>query len=54
MTPLTQQDVLAHEAQVPWPEIVQVERECLADRVGFCSEMGKLLRRDLAYDPQPA
>lgn len=29
MTPLTQQDVLAHEAQVPWPEIVQVEQDLL-------------------------
>jgi ATP-dependent Clp protease adapter protein ClpS len=29
MTPLTMQDVLAHQASVPWPELYQVEQDLL-------------------------
>jgi len=29
MTPLTLQDVLAHQASVPWPELYQVEQDLL-------------------------
>ena len=29
MTPLTLQDVLAHQAVVPWPELYQVEQDLL-------------------------
>jgi hypothetical protein len=29
MTPLTLQDVLAHQASVPWPDLFQVEQDLL-------------------------
>lgn len=29
MTPLTLQDVLAHQASVPWPELYRVEQDLL-------------------------
>jgi hypothetical protein len=29
MTPLTVQDVLAHQTHVPWPELHQVEQDLL-------------------------
>ena len=62
MIALTQKDVLAHEAVVPWSEPYQVERErfiehlreCLADRAGFCTDLVSVLRRDLTYDPDVA
>ena len=32
MTPLTRRDVLAHQAQVPWPSQRQVEQDLLLCR----------------------
>lgn len=32
MTPLTMQDILAHQAQVPWPVLAQVEQDLLLCR----------------------
>ena len=32
MTPLTQRDILAHQQQVPWPNLRQVEQDLLLCR----------------------
>jgi predicted nucleotidyltransferase component of viral defense system len=61
-TPVSVPDIIAgfehymrdEGSHVPRAEFSGHLRECLADRVGFCLEMGKLLRRDLAYDPLEA
>lgn len=38
MTPLTQRDILAHQQQVPWPNLRQVEQDLL-----LCRAMTALL-----------
>jgi predicted nucleotidyltransferase component of viral defense system len=42
------------DTRVPRAEFVAHLRSCLNDRVGFCTDMGPLLRRDFDYDPQRA
>lgn len=32
MTPITQRDILAHQQQVPWPNLRQVEQDLLLCR----------------------
>lgn len=39
---------------VPRAEFIGHLQSCLADRVGFCTDMTPLLRTDLAYDPLAA
>ena len=40
--------------KVPRSEFVAHLRSCTEDRVGFCTDMTPLLRKDLGYDPRKA
>lgn len=48
MTPLTRQDVLAHQSQVPWPVLHQVEQDLLLCRAMFAIFEDKFLSTQVA------